>query len=131
MEFVYDRSAQDVLERTKKGVLNAVDLNRIEGNAKAIGDKIAVPVVAKTWEMGGLPRYSDYARISDNVARIRAGYAVRSDTPEVPERPFNSYDKWNDIEKILFDVNDIYEKSISVKIFCGEDVSCGDEIGVI
>ena len=49
MEFVYDRSAQDVLQMTKKGVLNADDINRIENNTGDIADKIAVPVSVKSW----------------------------------------------------------------------------------
>ena len=107
MEFVYDRSAQDVLQMTKKGVLNADDINRIENNTWDIADKIAVPVTVKSWSVGGLPRVSDYKRIRDNVERIRQGYGIRSDTPVTPEQPLNTYQKWNDIERILFDVNDL------------------------
>lgn len=131
MEFVYDRSAQDVLQRTKKGVLNAEDINRIESNTETIAGKIAVPVMVKSWPVGGLPRVSDYKRIRDNVERIRQGYGIRSDTPVTPEQPLNTYQKWNDIEKILFDVNDIYDGTMRTRIYCGEDVCCGDEIGVI
>lgn len=131
MEFVYDRSAQDVLDRTKKGVLNADDLNRIESNSNEIGDKIAIPVTVKTWENGGLPRESDYLRIRNNVEAIRNGYGIKPSTPTTPTQPLNTYQKWNDIEKILFDVNDIYDGTMRTKIYCGEDVCCGDEIGVI
>lgn len=130
MEFVYDRSAQDVLQRTKRGVLNADDLNRIENNCKEIGDKIAIPVTVKSWAVGGLPRVSDYARIRKNVEDIRNGYGIKSDTPETPKSPLNAYQKWNDIEKILYDVNDLYERTMSAKVYCGE-MYAGNEIGVI
>lgn len=130
MEFVYDRSAQDVLHRTKKGVLNAEDINRIESNSEAIADKIAVPVTTKTWPIGGLPRVSDYKRIRDNVERIRSGYGIRSDTPETPEQPLNSYQKWNDIERILFDVNDLYDRTESARAYCGE-VFAGEGVGIL
>ena len=130
MEFVYDRSAQDVLQRTKKGVLNAEDINRIENNTETIADKIAVPVTVKSWSVGGLPRVSDYKRIRDNVERIRQGYGIRSDTPVSPEQPLNTYQKWNDIERILFDVNDLYDRTENARAYCGEIFS-GEGVGIL
>ena len=130
MEFVYDRSAQDVLHRTKKGILNAEDLSRIEGNTETIAGKIAVPVIVKSWSIGGLPKTSDYGRILGNIGRIRSGYGVRSDTPEVPQQPMNTYQKWNDVEKILFDVNDIYERTEKARAYCGEYFA-GEGVGIL
>lgn len=130
MEFVYDRSAQDVLQMTKKGVLNADDINRIENNTGDIADKIAVPVTVKSWPVGGLPRVSDYKRIRDNVERIRQGYGIRSDTPATPEQPLNTYQKWNDIERILFDVNDLYDRTENARAYCGE-IFAGEGVGIL
>ena len=130
MEFVYDRSAQDVLQMTKKGVLNADDINRIENNTGDIADKIAVPVTVKSWSVGGLPRVSDYKRIRDNVERIRQGYGIRSDTPATPEQPLNTYQKWNDIERILFDVNDLYDRTENARAYCGE-IFAGEGVGIL
>ena len=130
MEFVYDRSAQDVLQRTKKGMLNAEDINRIENNTGDIADKIAVPVTVKSWSVGGLPRVSDYKRIRDNVDRIRQGYGIRSDTPVTPEHPLNTYQKWNDIERILFDVNDLYDRTENARAYCGE-IFAGEGVGIL
>lgn len=130
MEFVYDRSAQDVLQMTKKGVLNAEDINRIENNTGDIADKIAVPVTVKSWSVGGLPRVSDYKRIRDNVERIRQGYGIRSDTPATPEQPLNTYQKWNDIERILFDVNDLYDRTENARAYCGE-IFAGEGVGIL
>ena len=130
MEFVYDRSAQDVLQMTKKGVLNAEDINRIENNTETIADKIAVPVTVKSWPVGGLPRVSDYKRIRDNVERIRQGYGIRSDTPATPEQPLNTYQKWNDIERILFDVNDLYDRTENARAYCGE-IFAGEGVGIL
>ena len=130
MEFVSDRSAQDVLQMTKKGVLNADDINRIENNTGDIADKIAVPVTVKSWSVGGLPRVSDYKRIRDNVERIRQGYGIRSDTPATPEQPLNTYQKWNDIERILFDVNDLYDRTENARAYCGE-IFAGEGVGIL
>lgn len=132
LDFVYDRTKDDIEKRTQKAFINASDLNRIEKNTEVIGQRISAPVSARTdWEIGGLPRYSDYQRIKENTRMIRAGYLVHDDTPAVPERPYNTFQKWNDIEKILYDVFSIYVKNFGNVIYCGDGFSCGDEIGVI
>lgn len=132
LEFVYDRTQDDIENRTQKAFINASDLNRIEKNAGLIGQRISVSVFAKTdWKIGGLPKHSDFQRIEENTGMIRAGYVVHDDTPAVPERPYNTFQKWNDIERILRDVFLIYVRNHSDAVYCGDGVSCGDEIGVI
>lgn len=132
LDFVYDRTKDDIEKRTQKAFINASDLNRIEKNTEVIGQRISAPVsVRADWEIGGLPRHSDYQRIKENTRMIRAGYLVHDDTPAVPERPYNTFQKWNDIEKILYDVFFIYVKNFGNVIYCGDGFSCGDEIGVI
>lgn len=131
MEFVYDRTAQDVLDRTKKAYLNSNDLNRIEGNTKTVADLISVPVTIKNWQIGGLPRTNtDYLRIRGNIERVRNGFGIYADTPITPIQPFNHYQKWNDIEKILFDVYNLHKRTTDSYIYCGETYA-GEEIGVI
>lgn len=132
LDFVYDRTKDDIEKRTQKAFINASDLNRIEKNAEMIGQRISVSISVKTdWETGGIPKHSDYRRIEENTGMIRAGYMVHDDTPAVPERPYNTFQKWNDIEKILYDVFFIYVKNFGNVIYCGDGFSCGDEIGVI
>lgn len=132
LDFVYDRTKDDIEKRTQKAFINASDLNRIEKNTEVIGQRISAPVsVRADWEIGGLPRHSDYQRIKENTRMIRAGYLVHDDTPAVPERPYNTFQKWNDIEKILYDVFSIYVKNFGNVIYCGDGFSCGDDIGVI
>lgn len=130
--FVFDRTQKDIDERTKKGFINSSDLNRIDRNTLLIGDYIGISVNTKTdWNTGGLPRCSDYQRIKENTQKIRDSYVAWPDTPKVPERPYNTYQKWNDIEKILYDVFSIYVGNYNNKTYCGEGLSCGDGIGVI
>ena len=130
--FIFDRTQKDIDERTKKAFINSSDLNRIDRNTLLIGEYIGISVNTKTdWNIGGLPRHSDYQRIKEKKKKIRDGYVVWPDTPEVPDRPYNTYQKWNDIEKILHDVFFIYIRNYNNKTYCGEGFSCGDEIGVI
>lgn len=130
--FIYDRTQRDIDNRAKKAFINASDLNRIDRNTELIAKYIAVPVLVKTdWEIGGFPRYSDYQRIKENTQKIRDGYAVYADTPQVPERPYTTYQKWNAIEKILHDVFILYIGKYNNKEYCGEGYSCGESIGVL
>lgn len=118
--FVTDRTAEDVQERNKKGVLNARDLNRIEKNSYTIGELAALVIEGKyNWEVGEKPRSSDYQRIRQGVQRLR-NYAHRNTTPEVPESPLNSYQKYNAIEQIQKDCFDIYVGNKKNIAYAGE-----------
>lgn len=129
--FITDRSQLDIDERTAKGFINASDMERVETNIELIAGYIAVPVtVKKNWKIGDLPRVSDFKRIRDNVEKIRSGYVIRADTPETPVQPLNTWQKWNDLEQILYDVFWIYFNNLNNKDYCGE-ISAGEEIGVI
>lgn len=124
--FVTDRTAADVEDRTSKGVLNARDLNRIEKNTFTIGDLTSIAISAKyDWKNGDIPKEGDYERIRQNTQKIR-NYAHRRTTPEVPARPLNHYQKYNDIEQILKDAFDIYvgnkqNVSYAGEIYAGEE----------
>lgn len=127
--FITDRSQLDIDERTAKGFINASDMERVETNTELIAGYIAVPVtVKKNWKIGDLPRVSDFKRIRDNVEKIRSGYVIRADTPETPVQPLNTWQKWNDLEQILYDVFWIYFNNLNNKDYCGE-ISAGEEIG--
>lgn len=129
--FITDRSKLDIDERTAKGFINASDMERVETTTELIAGYIAVPVtVKKNWKTGDLPRVSDFKRIRDNVEKIRSGYVIRADTPETPVQPLNTWQKWNDLEQILYDIFWIYFNNLNNKDYCGE-ISAGEEIGVI
>nr|DAQ87121.1 MAG TPA: hypothetical protein [Caudoviricetes sp.] len=129
--FITDRTQEDIEQRTSKGFLNATDLERVESNTELIAGYLAIPVtVKKGWKTGDLPRISDFQRIRDNVEKIRSGYVIRADTPVTPVQPLNTWQKWNDLEQILYDVFWIYFNNLNNKDYCGE-ISAGEEIGVI
>ena len=118
--FVTDRTQNDVDNGTAKGFLNASDLNRIEKNSYTIGNLVAIPVTAKQdWEIGDLPRASDYARIREQVQKLR-DFVHRQTTPEVPESPLNTYQKYNDVEQIQKDCFDSYVGNMKNVIYAGE-----------
>lgn len=131
MEFVYDRTYEDVKNRTPKGYLNAADLNRVENNIEELGRYANLQLKTRKWSIGGLPKQSDFTRILSNISTLKEHFLIQQTTPVVPKQPLNDFQKWNDIERILFDMYSLYMSSLSNRYYCGENIGCGDEIGVI
>lgn len=153
--FVYDRSDEDILrvmelnnkylnrtittEEKKewmegiKGALNASDLQRIEWNVRLFGDfeLVTVHVETKVWKHDDFPLVDDFIRILDNVQHIRDTGMVLSDTPLVPKQPLVTYQKWNDIERILHDATYMYAKNADNFYRCGNEIYTGEGIGVL
>lgn len=152
MEFIYDRTREDVdrvielnkkyLDRTitneekeewsenLKGAINVSDLNRIENNISSIAGFLGVSVISKMWALNEIPKVSDYQRIRVNVESLRNSWYVLPDTPSAPNSPLNTYQKWNDIEHILHDLNCTYQKTVENYNYCGE-IYAGEGIGVL
>lgn len=153
MEFVYDRTQSDVdrvkelnrkyLSRTiteeektewsagLKGALNISDLNRIESNTAQLASLLAVTVQTKTWDYNDIPRANDYLRIRNNVQAVRDAWASLSDTPETPTQPLITFQKWNDIERILHDVNYVYERTMNSYYYCDTEIYAGEGAGIL
>lgn len=155
LDFVYDRTEHDVkrvIELTKKyqsgkitdaekaewesdlkGALNASDLNRNEYNITSIADVISVEVEKRLgdWTAEDKPHPEDYERIRGNVQKIRDGWIQIPNAIPVPDRPLNTYQKWNDIEKILFDIYAAYKNIIGNYIYCDTEIYAGEGIGTL
>lgn len=115
-----------------KGALNLSDIKRNENNCDIIGKFIQAEVNIKEWDYGDIPREGDYERILSNVGAIRStAFVVHEDTPEVPSHPLNTYQKWNDIEKILHDVYYIYVMLKNSYYYCGTEMHAGEGTGDI
>ena len=115
-----------------KGALNVLDLQRIEWNTRLIGEFELLKLTVKTkgWKYGDIPKVSDFIRILDNVQKIRDAWALMSGTPNTPTQPLTTYQKWNDIEKIMHDISFTYGRSVEDISYCGE-LYAGEGIGTI
>ena len=151
--FVYDRTQDDVdkvkelnlkylsgtiteeekeeWSRPHKGALNLSDMNRIEGNISVLSEYLSIPLTTKSWSMGDIPRAGDYLRIRNNIDMLRGAWFVLSDTPNTPTQPLNTYQKWNDIERILHDLNHTYQKYINSFYYCDTEVFAGEGVGIL
>lgn len=112
-----------------KGCLNASDLSRIENNIQILTDVLELD---NTGYVGAVPEFPEENYFSDmksNVSAIRSAYCVHADTPTVPELPYNTWQKYNDIEKILADVYEVV--SAQMNYYAGTEIYAGDTVGLL
>lgn len=116
------------------GALNLVDLQRNEFNLYCVSTIYDLELNTKynaitdTYNIPEIPRPSYYIDLYNNLVAARTGGHIYVDTPEVPSRPFNTYQKWNDIEKLL---KDLYYRGIQAlegyhytgELYSGETIS--------
>ncbi len=123
---IYDRVQADVTNKTIKARMNYTDLNRLEENIKTVADLFNIPFTQETWLIYEFPRVSDYQRWKVAVDLIKSAYDVLQISPN---RPFNTYQKWNELEYLLFYTDKIFNENEQAKSYCGE-FYCG-EYGLI
>ena len=152
MNMITDRSQQDVarwfelrnkgwaamsdVERIEwmgdmKGCYSHVDMNRVENAVKSLSARLVAggyldsPLTVKTnWTQGDCPSIADMERYLNNVAALRNASAVYPTTPAAPSITDRfDYERANDLEKILIDVEEIFDKILSSRYYVGETYS--------
>ena len=91
-----------------KGSINTSDLTRVLYYINYLAENINIPITEQT-TVPEIPRVSWYGVLLSNLNKLKRNYSVHEDTPDIPTQPLNTYQKWNAIEEILFDLNEIYE----------------------
>lgn len=111
-----------------RGAMNKRDFERIENNVQILLDVLET---ASESFVGSVPDHlteSYFQKLRDNVAAIRGSGYLHTDTPPVPELPWNTWQKYNDVEKILEDVHEVL--SAQFCYFAGE-LYTGDTTGLL
>ena len=112
-----------------KGAYNASDLNRVEDAVRYLAEelrKMGYPihlVLHGEWTKENTPNSEDLKRYFENVAKIRALLpAVYTSTPEVPGDDLSefNYEKANDLEEILLDIEEIMGKIAASWFYLGD-----------
>ena len=111
-----------------KGALNRSDLERIESDIQVLSEKLYLGL-KKNEISSDFQTESYFSRLKENVDKTREMKIVHSDTPNVPELPFNTYEKINDIERILLDAYEILQ--LNFHHYAGEEIYAGDTIGLL
>lgn len=110
---IYDRTPSDVTNLTSKGVHNATDLNRVESWCRYLADELtsygySITITTKTnWTMQDRRSQSQMERIRTNIKVIMDGFTFLTSIYSNAEN--FDYLKANNWEKILFELNKLYE----------------------
>lgn len=110
-----------------KGSLNASDLERIHNNIQLLSDVLELNLAVS--EVSEFPTVSLFNEIRENTGKIRNAYCIHSTTPIVPDEPLNTFEKWNDIERILDDVYKILLNNFHY--YCGTEIYAGESNGLL
>ena len=150
--FVYDRTEQDVdrfyelkeagwenLSQEQKeewlggmkGCLNTKDLKRIENDIYVIAGLMKISIQTNKDNLPEIPNALYFRQMLGNVETLRKTGYLYIDTPEVPKPPLNTYQKVNDVEKILHDIYAVFNANNSRFYYCGEIYYSGQEIGLL
>lgn len=119
--FVFDRTLADVQALNEKGTYNAADLNRVKSACIEIAAALnaaGIPVTLTTWTratwtLANIPTETDLEVFLENVGKLKA--AIPNASPAVPASyAYLTYEKANDIEKILYEVEKALNNMLSI-----------------
>lgn len=130
---ILETSDSDILilgNGTIKGILNAQDLNRIEGNCYFIKNKLETEgyfvniTIKATWQETELPYLTEEInRIRNNVISLVEQYLASGQTPNILINNYLNYTQVNNLEVSLLLIKNTLEYMISQYNFCGTLVS--------
>ena len=118
---------QHELVNNSKGALNAFDLRRIKNNIELLAEVLELNLTISP--VPRIPTQGYFTEVLDNVRAIRNCHYIYTKTPAVPEAPLNTFEKWNDIEKILDDTYDILMSNFHY--YAGEQLHAGDSVALL
>lgn len=118
--FVFDRTLADVQAMNAKGTYNASDLNRvinaideIAAELTGIGIPTTISWLKSSYADTDIPTEAQMNEYLANVAIIKA--ALPNTSPNVPgSMAYLTYDKANDIEKILYEIETLINNMGSI-----------------
>ena len=110
-----------------KGALNLSDMQRIQNNIQLLSDVLELNLTVS--DVPEHPNETFLTSVLNNAEIIRNAYMIHSYTPQTPSMPVNTYQKLNDIEKILGDVYGILLNNFNY--YCGSEIYSGDDTGLL
>lgn len=128
---IMDRTGFDVAQGTSKGFYNVVDVNRVEEAVEELSTTLAeagypVGAVTKTnWSKTDFPTENEMQRFLLNIQLLQSRfYSSAVETPA--SMKWLGYEGANNIEQILFDVEEMRKKMIEAYRYCGT-LNCGGD----
>ena len=119
----FENLTSEEINTLERGTITINTLNRIENKQKELVEllsqlSINVDIKNKNWEEKQIFNQAEFQRILDNLNVLVKSFCVYSNTPNIPEISYN-YNDINAIEKILFDLEELYNKALKSFIYCG------------
>lgn len=125
---IYDRTQQDITDKTEKGRYNYTDFNRVESWCEYLANILntysyPVDIVVKTgYSLKSKPNESDLERIRINISTLKQAYFSFTKVPENLE--YMTWQKANAIEKILQEIDYLLRSMENNFVYCGV-AGCG------
>lgn len=111
-KLIFDRTPDDLEDKTPKGYYNISDIKRINSYIEYLAVNLNLTLEILTPNLGEALTRAKIQGIIDNVNAIRKVWYVAEDTPATPIATDWDYNKANNIEKIL---QHLYDFMISIK----------------
>lgn len=124
----FESLTSEEINTLERGTITINTLNRIENKQKEISElfsqlSISVNIKNRNWEENQIFNSVEFQRILDNLNVLVKSFCVYSDTPNIPKISYY-FEDINAIEKILFDLEDLYNKALKSFVYCGT-LYCG------
>lgn len=100
-KLIFDRTQQDVTNKTAKGFYNVSDVKRVNWYIHFLASYLNLDLEIVTPKLGEALTKEALQIIIDNVEKIRAVWYVAEDTPTTPIASAWDYKKANDLERVL------------------------------
>ena len=141
-KLIFDRTANDVeyarnnpsAEEWLKGCYNYIDLNRVEEWCKYLSNLLnsygyVNLIDEKTdWNVNDIQTIEQMERYLKNVKILMETFILKNDTPKLPDTINKlTYSQANDIEKILYDINELIDKMEAIFRYSGTFYSSESE----
>ena len=118
---ITDRTEQDARLATPKGLLQAADMNRLEGNTAHLAQILKAAVDSRAnGQRTDFVYAADFARPLAGIDSLKAAYFAPPSVPPTPRPPLNHWQKWNDAEEIQRRLLEIWQANRQRKVYCGE-----------
>lgn len=119
------------IEQLERGYLTKNTLNRIEDKTEEIKDTIYEMgylnidgISTETWSDTDYFKRNDFLRILQNLDILKSAFMAYRTTPTTPQARYY-FSNLNDIEKILFDLDNLIDNVKENYRICG-DYNCGE-----
>lgn len=108
---IFDRTQEDIDNKTPKAFLNASDLNRIENDIAFNSVYYHTTVVPKVWQYGERVTVEEMERILGYLNDLSERCV---DAPDLPTNPILTYEQVNEIEYFIRFVYEYYRHRIEI-----------------